>query len=258
MTTDPDTAEIEQLRAELEKSHREHVSAVLDDMHQAQASERRAVNALEMVRAQLTELRRQHDIDAQTCREALDRVEELTRERDEARDRVAVLLAPPDYGIDHKLLCDWVNSLPEPYRTYVMRIETSCDETCTIREAICQRQNAEALAVRVRELERERDEALRAAQGPYPGQSWAGRAGELAAEVDLLKAQRDRLLARHRESRQLLVRFVKYAREDRAETPGKTRLERLTAQVDDYLRRTGDPNDILRTTDPAPETEPKG
>ena len=51
---------------------------------------------------------------------------------------------------------------------------------------------------------------------------------------------------RRREARMLLVRMVKYVREDRAVTPGKTRLARLTDQVDDYLKRTHDPSDILR------------
>jgi hypothetical protein len=35
-------------------------------------------------------------------------------------------------------------------------------------------------------------------------------------------------------------------REDRASTPGVTRLARLTDQVADYLSRTNDPNDALR------------
>lgn len=48
------------------------------------------------------------------------------------------------------------------------------------------------------------------------------------------------------EARQLLVRFVKYVREDRAVTPGVTRLARHTDMVDDYLRRTHDPASILR------------
>jgi hypothetical protein len=51
---------------------------------------------------------------------------------------------------------------------------------------------------------------------------------------------------RRREARQLLARMVKYVREDRAVTPGVTRLSRLTDQVEDYLKRTQDPSDILR------------
>lgn len=43
---------------------------------------------------------------------------------------------------------------------------------------------------------------------------------------------------RMREGRQLLHRMVKCVREDRAVTPGNTRLARLTDSVDDYLRRT--------------------
>lgn len=60
------------------------------------------------------------------------------------------------------------------------------------------------------------------------------------------RAELEALHGRRRESRQLLRRFVKYVREDRAVTPGKTRLERLTAQVEDYLNRTSYPRDILR------------
>lgn len=51
---------------------------------------------------------------------------------------------------------------------------------------------------------------------------------------------------RAHESRALLQRMVKYVREDRAETPGNTRLARLTDQVADYLQRTHDPRSILR------------
>ncbi len=56
----------------------------------------------------------------------------------------------------------------------------------------------------------------------------------------------ERLRGRVREGRQLLRKMVKYVREDRAVTPGLTRLARLTDQVADYLRRTEDPTDILR------------
>lgn len=51
---------------------------------------------------------------------------------------------------------------------------------------------------------------------------------------------------RRREARQLLIRMVKYVREDRAVTPGQTRLSRLTDEVSNYLKRTQDPSDILR------------
>lgn len=54
------------------------------------------------------------------------------------------------------------------------------------------------------------------------------------------------LEAVRRELRQLLHRMVKYVTEDRATTPGVTRLARLTEQVRDYLQRTSDPSDILR------------
>lgn len=52
---------------------------------------------------------------------------------------------------------------------------------------------------------------------------------------------------RRREARALLVRMVKYVREDQAVTPGTTRLARLTDEVDAYLKRTHDPSDILRS-----------
>lgn len=48
------------------------------------------------------------------------------------------------------------------------------------------------------------------------------------------------------ESRALLTRMVKYAREDKARTNGATRLARLVDQVADYLTRTHDPMSILR------------
>lgn len=53
-----------------------------------------------------------------------------------------------------------------------------------------------------------------------------------------------------REGRQLLRRMVKYVREDRAVTPGTTRLERLTVAVDDYLKRTHRASDVLRNSAP--------
>lgn len=77
------------------------------------------------------------------------------------------------------------------------------------------------------------------------------------AELETAARHSERLLAtfeeenvkldsRRIEGRQLLRRMVKYVREDRAVTPGKTRLERLTSQVADYLNRTHEPRDILR------------
>lgn len=51
---------------------------------------------------------------------------------------------------------------------------------------------------------------------------------------------------RNGEARMLLLRLVKYASEDKAVTPGSTRLWRLVDQVDDYLKRTNNPFDILR------------
>jgi len=53
---------------------------------------------------------------------------------------------------------------------------------------------------------------------------------------------------RIREARQLLLRMTKYVREDRAETPGATRLERLTDEVTDYLKRPPDPRSIEMLT----------
>lgn len=67
----------------------------------------------------------------------------------------------------------------------------------------------------------------------------------VAANVELL-SEVDRLSIRHHECRALLQRLVKYVTEDRATTPGKTRLARLTEQVRDYLQRTHDPRSILR------------
>lgn len=61
------------------------------------------------------------------------------------------------------------------------------------------------------------------------------------------EAQLTALDGRRQEGRELLRRLVKYVREDRAVTPGKTRLARLTDEVADYLARTADPNDVLRT-----------
>lgn len=51
---------------------------------------------------------------------------------------------------------------------------------------------------------------------------------------------------RLRESRALLARMVTYVREDKARTPGFTRLARLTEEVDAYIKRTHDPFEILR------------
>lgn len=64
------------------------------------------------------------------------------------------------HEIDHKLLCDWVNSLPEPFRTYVYRIETDANPTDNIRDAVCWKENANALAARVAELEENLETAL--------------------------------------------------------------------------------------------------
>lgn len=70
---------------------------------------------------------------------------------------------------------------------------------------------------------------------------------DLVEEVTVTPAKREK------EARALLTRMVKYVREDRAVTPGKTRLARLTDQVDNYLKRTHDPFDILRCQANHPE-----
>ena len=82
-------------------------------------------------------------------------------------------------------------------------------------------------------------------------QAVAARADSAERENAELRERAERLDGRRREGRQLLRRMVKYATEDRAETPGSTRLARLTEQVRDYLSRTGEPTDILRGKDPA-------
>ncbi len=51
---------------------------------------------------------------------------------------------------------------------------------------------------------------------------------------------------RNGEARAFLLRLVKYAQEDKPVTPRATRLARLVDQVDDYLKRTNNPSDILR------------
>lgn len=46
-----------------------------------------------------------------------------------------------------------INALPEPLRRFIAALETIADPACSIRDAIVWRETAEALAVRVRELE---------------------------------------------------------------------------------------------------------
>lgn len=46
-----------------------------------------------------------------------------------------------------------INALPDPLRRFIHDLETNADPAGTIREAICQRENAMALAIRVNELE---------------------------------------------------------------------------------------------------------
>ncbi len=98
--------------------------------------------------------------------------------------------------------------------------------------------------------------ALRAISGGGPDRERAFKALHLELTeatvlslldaLDAADAENAALNIRRREGRGLLQRLVKYVTEDRAETPGKTRLARLTEQVDDYLNRTHDPKDILR------------
>ena len=80
------------------------------------------------------------------------------------------------------------------------------------------------------------------------GAALAESAQKLAAAIE----RAEKLEIRRREGRQLLHRLIKYVREDRAVTPGSTRLVRLVDDVDDYMKRTNDPNDILRATEPPP------
>ena len=78
------------------------------------------------------------------------------------------------------------------------------------------------------------------------------RATESAQKLAAAIERAEKLEIRRREGRQLLHRLIKYVREDRAVTPGSTRLVRLVDDVDDYMKRTNDPNDILRATEPPP------
>src|SRR5262249_41462843 len=57
-----------------------------------------------------------------------------------------------------------INSLPEPIRKYIHYLSTNADPAGTIAEAICQRENADALAKLVLELEAERNALLHAAR----------------------------------------------------------------------------------------------
>lgn len=87
------------------------------------------------------------------------------------------------------------------------------------------------------------------------------RVGEMRIQLEQVASLELELEAadrRRREGRGLLRRLVKYVREDRAETPGSTRLARLTDTVDDYLRRTHDPADILRDSAKPPPSATAG
>ena len=107
----------------------------------------------------------------------------------------------------------------------------------------CRRLKAEDTGARTAGCKR----GLRDDRGePYRSLCFELTVDRLRAEL----AERDQRIAeldgRRREGRQLLRRMVKYVTEDRAETPGNTRLARLTKQVADYLDRTHDPKDVLR------------
>lgn len=67
-----------------------------------------------------------------------------------------------------------------------------------------------------------------------------------AERIEQLEGEVHALAIRRRESRGLLHRFVRYTTEDRATTPGSTRLARHVERVRDYLQRTTEPSDILR------------
>jgi hypothetical protein len=47
-----------------------------------------------------------------------------------------------------------INALPDPIRQYIHDLETNADPSGNIRDAICQRETAMALAKRVEELEK--------------------------------------------------------------------------------------------------------
>lgn len=100
------------------------------------------------------------------------------------------LTTPPDFGVEHKLLVDWINSLPEPFRGFVHALETNADPSGNIRDAVCQRENAEALAARVRELEQ-------SVEFNYQARLAAERHGtELERQVEGLVKERDEQTAR--------------------------------------------------------------
>lgn len=124
-------------------------------------------------------------------------------------------------------------------------------------EAVDEVLECDALKARVDELaeeleaERSTSKALRHELSRDMSASGELQLDAARTELSQLRATVGQLDGRRREGRQLLRRFTKYAREDCAVTPGVTRLARLASEVDDYLRRTEDPNDILRAT-PAP------
>src|SRR5262245_18528547 len=61
----------------------------------------------------------------------------------------------PIHGESWSPTADNINALPEPIRRYIHHLATNADPAGTIAEAICQRENAMALARRVEELEAE-------------------------------------------------------------------------------------------------------
>jgi uncharacterized small protein (DUF1192 family) len=65
------------------------------------------------------------------------------------------LLSDPVHGEFWTPTSDNINALPLPIRRYIHDLSTDADPSGTIREAICQRENALALTRRVEELEAE-------------------------------------------------------------------------------------------------------
>lgn len=90
---------------------------------------------------------------------------------------------PPDFGVEHRLLVDWINSLPEPFRGFVHALETNADPSGNIRDAVCWRDTAEALAKRVGELNESNDCFMRSSElANAEADSSKARVGELEAQ----------------------------------------------------------------------------
>lgn len=80
----------------------------------------------------------------------------------------------PTSCVGHDQLPEWtpapenINALPEPIRKYVHDLETNADPAGNIRESICQRENAEALAKRAAAAELLNRELLDACEQALP------------------------------------------------------------------------------------------